>query len=675
MRSPSTAHRAQWMLLRAQGRVAEHWAAWRERLGAPIVELDRVGRRLELLVAAMYGRPIAIQAAEAVPDAGWFRRFVLRTPGRWVASDALPETDGERIVLPGALDATDGEARAIARYRLLALEQAERVVRGTAAAYPADAGPLVRDLYLLSESVAIDRTIARTLGGNRSALDAERAAALARRPALALLTAAEREVEGLVRQALAADPAMLRPASDPVVPSAESPAASLAWARAVADRIGVRRRYRRVPPVAHWGSVRVAPGPALVADKDLRVVDSAKRALRPPTLPIRGGSSQEGSVGGRDAAPALTAQSTGGSDGQVVHEAAAPRWTRASGDSDASAAGDGNAPRSEAVIDHVPDASADDHVPRAADPRDARVEAASASLPGLSYPEWDHVTGRYRARAVTVRVGPADAGDSTWARTALREHAALVRGVRQQFEQLRARRLRSGGQRDGDELDLNACVRALVDRRMGETPNDRLYVATRGARHPLAFVLLVDVSGSTKAVVTDTLRMIDLEKAALLLASEALSALGDPYAILTFAGHGAEHVRVATVKAFNDANGESVRRRIGALSPAGFTRLGAAVRHATAVLVREPARHRLLLMLSDGRPNDVGQYMTEYGVEDSRQAIHEARAQGVYPFCLNVDRDQPDYLARIFGAAGYTTLRRAEQLPVALVKVVRQILR
>jgi nitric oxide reductase NorD protein len=98
------------------------------------------------------------------------------------------------------------------------------------------------------------------------------------------------------------------------------------------------------------------------------------------------------------------------------------------------------------------------------------------------------------------------------------------------------------------------------------------------------------------------------------------------------------------------------------------------VRHATAVLGREPARHRLLLILSDGRPNDVGPYMTEYGVEDSRQAMHEARARGVYPFCLNVDRDGPEYLARIFGPAGYTTLRRPDQLPRALLQAVRTLI-
>jgi nitric oxide reductase NorD protein len=128
------------------------------------------------------------------------------------------------------------------------------------------------------------------------------------------------------------------------------------------------------------------------------------------------------------------------------------------------------------------------------------------------------------------------------------------------------------------------------------------------------------------------------------------------------------------VKDFADPNDDAVRRRIAGLHPGGFTRLGAALRHATAELTRERVHHRLLLILSDGRPNDLGHYMADYGVEDSRQAINEARARGVHPFCLNVDPEGPDYLARIFGPVGYVTLRHPEQLPRALLQAVRTLI-
>jgi nitric oxide reductase NorD protein len=257
----------------------------------------------------------------------------------------------------------------------------------------------------------------------------------------------------------------------------------------------------------------------------------------------------------------------------------------------------------------------------------------------------------------------------------LDRHAATVRQVRHQFERLRARRALLPRQRAGDDLDLAACVNAIVDRRIGHPPDDRLYVDARPARRGLAIALLVDVSGSTEARVSDGLRIIDLERIALLLASEALDALGDLYAVYAFAGKNASNVTITAVKEFAHRSGETMWRRVDALKPGGFTRLGAAVRHATSQLARQSAGHRLLLILSDGRPNDVDRYQGQYGVEDTRQAIMEARASGVYPFCITIDRDASEYLPRIFGTAGHTILQRPEQLPSALLRVVQALIR
>lgn len=198
----------------------------------------------------------------------------------------------------------------------------------------------------------------------------------------------------------------------------------------------------------------------------------------------------------------------------------------------------------------------------------------------------------------------------------------------------------------------------------------------RSARRAIAVTVLVDVSGSTKDIVGDGRRVIDVEKTTLLLASEAFDALGDPYLIVTFSSSGAADVRVAALKAFAEPNGDAIRRRISGIEAGGNTRLGAAIRHATAKLSAQPAGHRLLLILSDGKPNDVDRYFTTYAIEDSRQAVFEARAAGVYPFCLTIDANEPDpYLARVFGVAGHSILKRSEQLPVALLDLVRELLR
>jgi nitric oxide reductase NorD protein len=413
----------------------------------------------------------------------------------------------------------------------------------------------------------------------------------------------------------------------------------------------------------------VNPPPHWDPDADMPDVDDVLRNLMPPApaLPMTGVEAYGGDGTGDGA------RLTPKSDGEVAIEQS--RQGTAEGE-----AGVGGVPGAQArpVEREHREAQGEDREDTRDDPKsaiaDVRRRSAPAAAPDHKYPEWDYITARYRERAVTVHGGRVVEGATQWAHSQMSRHAAAIRGVRQRFERLRARRVRLRQQLDGEELDLTACVNALVDRRMGRSGDERLYMATRATRQPLAIALLVDVSGSTSAQVSDGRRMIDIEKSALLLASEALAALGDRYSVFTFTGRGSHDVRVHTVKDFTEDNGDTVRRRIAGLHPGGFTRLGAALRHATAELTRERVRHRLLLILSDGRPNDLGHYMADYGVEDSRQAINEARARGIHPFCLNVDPEGPDYLARIFGPVGYVTLRHPEQLPRALLQAVRALL-
>ena len=174
----------------------------------------------------------------------------------------------------------------------------------------------------------------------------------------------------------------------------------------------------------------------------------------------------------------------------------------------------------------------------------------------------------------------------------------------------------------------------------------------RPGRRELSVALLVDVSASTDSWVSGHQRIVDVEKDALLVVCEALAALGDRYAIFAFSGESAEHVSIVPLKRFADRAGDRVRRRIAALEPDGYTRIGAAIRHATAALSGQPTERRLLLILSDGKPNDVDAYEGPYGIEDARQAVAEARLQNVDVFCLTVDREAPRYAPRIFGRAG-----------------------
>jgi nitric oxide reductase NorD protein len=254
-----------------------------------------------------------------------------------------------------------------------------------------------------------------------------------------------------------------------------------------------------------------------------------------------------------------------------------------------------------------------------------------------------------------------------------REVLALSRRLRSQFEQLRVQRETNRRRFSGDALDLSALTDALVDRRMGRTPDERVYEDTRSNRRTLAIAVLVDVSGSTATQLDDGARIIDLEKQALLVAHEALDAVGDPYALYAFAGLGAHDVQVFSIKAF-DEHGPVGARRIHALQPDQNTRLGAAVRHVAQVLGAQPAANQLLLVITDGRPNDVS-YHEEYAVADSRRAILDARNRGTTVFGLAIDFEDHRYLAEIFGPSGYVYVRDPHSLGKQILRSIAGMLR
>ena len=199
-----------------------------------------------------------------------------------------------------------------------------------------------------------------------------------------------------------------------------------------------------------------------------------------------------------------------------------------------------------------------------------------------------------------------------------------------------------------------------ADLRAERAPAGRIYTQEQPRRRDVAVSLLLDASGSTESWLSGHQRVIDVVKEAALVFSEALATLGDRFALQAFSGQRATDVRVRVLKGFNEPPGQTVQRRIGALEPDAFTRLGGALRHATAGLARERTRVRLLLVLSDGKPQDEDGYEGTYGIEDVRQAVAEALLQGVHVFGVTVDREGAAYLPRLFGPHGYTVIWNAE---------------
>lgn len=304
-------------------------------------------------------------------------------------------------------------------------------------------------------------------------------------------------------------------------------------------------------------------------------------------------------------------------------------------------------------------------------PREEAVgEALNATL---TYPEWHYRSQRFLPDHCVVVAGPQETdGGEIWSPDA--ETRRRIRRVRRQFEALRPARRIERGQLDGADLDLDAAVRALVDRRAGGPGSDRVHLATRDSARDLAVSALVDVSLSTEAWLEDR-RVIDVEKEALLVLAHGISACGDAFAVHSFTSRRREHVRVATLKDWNEPLDARVERRIGAIRPGSYTRMGTAIRHLVATLARRPERHRLLLLLTDGKPNDTDYYEGRYAIEDSRRAVLDARRAGVRVFAVTIDREARGYLPRIFGASGYCIVPRPEALATALPAIYRTLVR
>lgn len=642
------------------------WRRYGPHTAASVLPLSAVRARLELFVTALFSETIPVVALEPPAPQTWLRRLAYgRAPALRVDPFASG-TDGRRVCLPAELPLQQTDGATVACYLLLAVQQAARVVRGTPRTALAIGSDDTRNWFVLAEAVAVDRWVASQVPGLRDALRAVRADALARRPGA---TSAS-PIEQLVRFVLGSDPA----GPVPGLPDLPTPAASLTWARTRPPAGGAPRRHPPLTPVGYWGQafdpavLRASgslPDAAAVPQPAERRVSEMRRRPRARQAPDDEDDDGTGTWVIRADEPMESVEDPFGLQRPIDR----------GDDADPDGLGDSLSDLPEARMVRTPEQARE--VLRSGEELTSEGGAAPAPPPrcGIVYPEWDHRIAQYRERGAVVRERAAPLGDSRWAASALARHAALVRRVRARFERLRPRPMRLDRQPDGPEVDIGAYVTAAADLRAGTPIDNRMYTATRPARRELAVALLVDVSASTDSWVTSDRRIVDVEKEALLVVGEALDALGDRYGIFAFSGEGPEDVAVLSLKTFDEAIGLDVRRRIAALDADRYTRIGAPIRHLTAALGRERAPRRLLLILSDGKPNDVDLYEGQYGVEDARQAIAEARRQGVAVFSLTVDREAPRYAARLFGRGGFAVLHRAEQLPAVLIDVLRELIR
>ena len=312
-------------------------------------------------------------------------------------------------------------------------------------------------------------------------------------------------------------------------------------------------------------------------------------------------------------------------------------------------------------------------------PEQALVEGEVA----YNYDEWDRELTDHRlgwCRVVEKRVKH---GDRAFVEQTRERHKGVISSIRHQFQLMKPENLtRVANEVDGEEFDLNAVIDYVIDRRADGHQSERIYTKRLRRRRDVAVSFLLDQSSSTARTIgrhplqpytRPGRRIIEIEKEGLVLMSEALEAVGDVYSINGFTSEGRRNVKFYVVKDFNEKYSDEVKKRIGGINYQNNTRLGAAIRHATARLAKQDARTRLLIVLSDGRPYDHDYGDARYAREDTREALRQAKNEGITPFCITIDRESEAELKDLYGEVGYTIIDDVLSLPERLPGIYRRL--
>ncbi len=286
----------------------------------------------------------------------------------------------------------------------------------------------------------------------------------------------------------------------------------------------------------------------------------------------------------------------------------------------------------------------------------------------VKYPEWDCRINDYLDDHVRVMDRHVPGCQGTFYSDTLRRYQGLIKKMRRAFEMLKPEGLAILRQWiEGDQFDYRALLDFAIDRKVGRIPSDRLYIKRVKQQRDIAVLVLVDLSRSTANKAADSsATVLDIEKEAIVLFSEALGVVGDRFAIAGFSGTGRFGVDYLRIKDFSDAPDEEFHRCINAMIPQRSTRMGAAIRHAVSELEKIPAKVRVLMTIGDGFPNDVG-YKQGYAIADTRKAVHEAYSKRIYFKALTINIAGDPKLDDLYGSFNHNVISDIRELPDKLL--------
>lgn len=285
----------------------------------------------------------------------------------------------------------------------------------------------------------------------------------------------------------------------------------------------------------------------------------------------------------------------------------------------------------------------------------------------FSYDEWDHSLQRYRKNWCELTEQSILPVNGELVSETLSKYRILLKQLRRSFEALRQENQKQKREPFGEDIDIDAMVEAWSDTHNGLEASDRLFIHTNRQQRNVAVMFMIDMSASTSGWINQ------VERESLILLCESLEQLGDCYAIYGFSGNGNKHCQCFHIKDFDEAYNDEVRGRIEGIQPQLYTRMGAAIRHLGNKLNQIEASTRLLITLSDGRPDDIGGYRGNYGIEDTRKALIEMRHLGIHPYCITIDSAGREYLPHMFGENDFIIINQVKKLPQKIAHIYRRL--
>ncbi len=297
-----------------------------------------------------------------------------------------------------------------------------------------------------------------------------------------------------------------------------------------------------------------------------------------------------------------------------------------------------------------------------------RLEGKEPVSHPYHYPEWDYQVQLYRPDWTTVLERRQPKGDPELLTQLLAEYRPVASRIRYLIDALIPQGVvRQRRQEHGDEIDLDAAIRAMIDLRMGHIPDTRINIRIRRQTRDLAVMVLLDLSESTNETLAGSDRpVLQLTREACTLLAWAMDAIGDPFAIHGFASDTRHDVQYYRFKDFDQPFDDQTKARLAGMQGGLSTRMGAALRHAATYLLKQPQQKKLLLLVSDGEPADIDVRDPQYLRHDTKKAVEELARNGISNYCLTLDPEADHYVSRIFGPNGFTIVDHVQRLPERL---------